>query len=472
MNATIERGTMLAERLEIKLIGTEGHDLKCACVCCESSDAGRIHSETGVTTAIPAQSLSVWDLCKVVTGDHEIAKQVMIEVGYFEPSHTNGHTNGHTKAKSAAAVFDAVCQRSEFRRRRGKHTPRLPIPAGCECQCFARTRVQCSSILITPYNGKGLNEANKNVGLYIPGRLPLPGETCLIVEGPKMPPHFTHWVTSPWGCRQTGFRKVCRRVPRCQRGHSHGRRQTRQRRRTNHHRLVIGHSRFRQGGIMSRRDGCPRRNRQGRHGGNRTCNCARRQKATSFRRSSMITTSARKIYHCRRSWWRDALHQASKLQFGGASKGYTTWTLDYLAIAVANGLKWLGLETSRSKVLLLDMELQPAFCRRRLLTLQDGASGFIPNAAGSMFGTCAALPPGIDKSSRVSSTALPATAMAWWFWTRFTNSTATAPTKTRARRCRLTQFNRGADRPNCARPLPTDRTSPRVISPAKMQSTG
>ena len=65
------------------------------------------------------------------------------------------------------------------------------------------------------------------------------------------------------------------------------------------------------------------------------------------------------------------LHKGSKLSFGGASKGFKTWTLDWLAIAVANGLPWLGFNTTRSKVLLIDMELQKAFCRRRLMTLQD-----------------------------------------------------------------------------------------------------
>jgi hypothetical protein len=65
------------------------------------------------------------------------------------------------------------------------------------------------------------------------------------------------------------------------------------------------------------------------------------------------------------------LHQGSKLSFGGASKGFKTWTLDYLALAVAYELPWLGCETRRSKVLLIDLELQEAFCRRRLMKLAD-----------------------------------------------------------------------------------------------------
>jgi hypothetical protein len=65
------------------------------------------------------------------------------------------------------------------------------------------------------------------------------------------------------------------------------------------------------------------------------------------------------------------LHKGSKLSFGGASKGFKTWTLDWLAMAVANGLPWLGFNTTRSKVLLIDLELQKVFCRQRLLTLRE-----------------------------------------------------------------------------------------------------
>ena len=65
------------------------------------------------------------------------------------------------------------------------------------------------------------------------------------------------------------------------------------------------------------------------------------------------------------------LHQGSKLQLGGASKGFTTWTLEYLALAIAYGLPWLGCQTRRSKVLLLDMELQEPFLDRRLNTLTE-----------------------------------------------------------------------------------------------------
>jgi RecA-family ATPase len=64
------------------------------------------------------------------------------------------------------------------------------------------------------------------------------------------------------------------------------------------------------------------------------------------------------------------LHQGSKLSFGGASKGYKTWTLQHMALAVAGGVPWLGFATRREKVLLIDLELQRPFVKRRLETLQ------------------------------------------------------------------------------------------------------
>ena len=68
------------------------------------------------------------------------------------------------------------------------------------------------------------------------------------------------------------------------------------------------------------------------------------------------------------------LHQGSKLSFGGASKSYKTWTLQALALAVASGYDWLGIKTKRHRVLLVDLELQPAFCFARLARLEEAQS--------------------------------------------------------------------------------------------------
>lgn len=42
-----------------------------------------------------------------------------------------------------------------------------------------------------------------------------------------------------------------------------------------------------------------------------------------------------------------------------------------MALSVAYGLPWLGFETAQSKVLVIDLELQEAFCRRRIVKLEE-----------------------------------------------------------------------------------------------------
>ena len=65
------------------------------------------------------------------------------------------------------------------------------------------------------------------------------------------------------------------------------------------------------------------------------------------------------------------LHQGSKMSLGGASKAYKSWALLNLALSVGYGMPWLGCLTARSKVLVINLEIQQAFCRKRLTTLAD-----------------------------------------------------------------------------------------------------
>jgi len=65
------------------------------------------------------------------------------------------------------------------------------------------------------------------------------------------------------------------------------------------------------------------------------------------------------------------MHRGSKLSAGGATKGYKTWTLDYLGLAVAYGVPWLGCETAPGRVLIVNFEIQSAFACRRLNVLAE-----------------------------------------------------------------------------------------------------
>ena len=86
-----EAGRLLAERLGLKVIGQEGHDLKCGCPLCSSSDAGRVHVDTGCFYCFACQkALNAFDLCKVVVG-HDAAKRLMIDVSLFDDWSGNGN---------------------------------------------------------------------------------------------------------------------------------------------------------------------------------------------------------------------------------------------------------------------------------------------------------------------------------------------------------------------------------------------
>ena len=60
------------------------------------------------------------------------------------------------------------------------------------------------------------------------------------------------------------------------------------------------------------------------------------------------------------------LHQGSKMVLGGGSKSYKTWCLIDLAVSVACGVPWWGLETSKGRVLYMNFEIQEGFFARRL----------------------------------------------------------------------------------------------------------
>ena len=60
------------------------------------------------------------------------------------------------------------------------------------------------------------------------------------------------------------------------------------------------------------------------------------------------------------------LHQGSKMVLGGGSKSFKTWGLCDLAISVASGVKWWGLNTHKGRVLYINFEIQEGFFGKRL----------------------------------------------------------------------------------------------------------
>ena len=90
---TREPGRLLAERLNLTIVGTEGHDAKIACVCCTSSDGGRVDLEKGLFHCfVCKKGFGAWGLALLVLGNHDAAVQAMKDVGLFDdrPHGSNG----------------------------------------------------------------------------------------------------------------------------------------------------------------------------------------------------------------------------------------------------------------------------------------------------------------------------------------------------------------------------------------------
>ena len=173
-------GRRLVERLGLSVVREDGRDLRIACVACRSEDNGHVDADTGVYGCWScSKGLSAWDLAKVVLGDVEAAKLVMIEIGLFEgrgPANRNTPTvaavNG--KPKSDEAAFLEVCRLKNVPPDAWRKYDAVPYRGGVKVPMFG-PRVSdvglesCSSIHITPENGKGIYEKGKPTGLFLPG---------------------------------------------------------------------------------------------------------------------------------------------------------------------------------------------------------------------------------------------------------------------------------------------------------------
>jgi len=221
-------GRLFADRLALPIVGTEGHDLKCGCEFCGSSDAGRVDQNTAAYFCYSCnKALSAWDYLKLRLG-HEAAKQMMVDVGLwsevygsngqastspaftevvdpitgkvFTPSAFN--SNGQAPSNQAPSndeIIDRIA--------RGKGTTAEGFRAyGAYVKngsvFFPTFRLDGDKIEKISYfhidapDHKGQTAKDKPAGLFLPvlpatadskTRVcrPRPGETCLITEGGK-----------------------------------------------------------------------------------------------------------------------------------------------------------------------------------------------------------------------------------------------------------------------------------------------
>jgi hypothetical protein len=184
INLNSQIGVELANRLGLQLNRRQGHDLAGRCIACKSSDAFRLHQQTGVGFCYSCQGKwSPFHVVETVLGDREQAKAMFVEMGIFQPTlsttasvtdpvetiaRQKGITPDSLRAFGAQAVSDGAI--------------RLPAygPDGQVCTTFS----------MMMQGGKGLFAKSKPAGLFFPHadgkvRLPQPREVWHLVEGPK-----------------------------------------------------------------------------------------------------------------------------------------------------------------------------------------------------------------------------------------------------------------------------------------------
>jgi hypothetical protein len=100
VNLKSQIGVELAGRLGLQLNRREGHDLAGACIACKSSDAFRLHQQTGVGHCYSCQGKwSPFQVAQTVLRDRERAKALLVEMGVYQP--TANHSTPVTDAITA-----------------------------------------------------------------------------------------------------------------------------------------------------------------------------------------------------------------------------------------------------------------------------------------------------------------------------------------------------------------------------------
>ena len=185
LNADSQVGVALAERLRLKLDRREGHDLAGPCIACKSSDAFRLHQQSGVAQCDSCGGKwSPFQVAEHVLGDRAQAKALLVELGVFRPT-------SDTARSTPPDLVGAIAKQKGIPRDSllayganvvSSDTIQLPAygPNGKQCTTF---RMSCKG-------GKGLFAKGKPAGLFFPHcddavRFPKAGETWCLVEGPK-----------------------------------------------------------------------------------------------------------------------------------------------------------------------------------------------------------------------------------------------------------------------------------------------
>jgi hypothetical protein len=192
-------GRQLAERLGLTIKGTEGHDLECACVSCDSSDAFRVHQDHGIGQCYSCGAkFSHFQLAKLILGDEQSAWRLLEELGLEEPrltSSKNGHKNNGdaNTASTEDLVLGIVHRIAKMKGVRAEDFEAYGARSkggAAVFPMFGPDGKPCSEFAISTKGGKGCNARGKPSGVFLPHengspRLPKEGEEWCLVEGVK-----------------------------------------------------------------------------------------------------------------------------------------------------------------------------------------------------------------------------------------------------------------------------------------------
>lgn len=182
-NSDSKTGVALAEHLGLQLPKREGHDLAGPCISCRSSDAFRLHQQTGVAQCYSCGGKwSPFQLAEAVLKDRERARSLMVEIGVFQP---NGTSAPALDPITAIALSKGITPDSLL-----AFGARATSPREVELPAYGPDGKNCTTFTMWVKGGKGLFAKGKKAGLFFPHvdgkvRLPKPGETWHLVEGPK-----------------------------------------------------------------------------------------------------------------------------------------------------------------------------------------------------------------------------------------------------------------------------------------------
>ncbi len=177
-------GIELASRLGLQLNRREGHDLAGPCIACKSSDAFRLHHQTGVGHCYSCQGKwSPFQVAETVLRDRERAKALLVEMGVFQPT-TNNSTSVTDPIAAIARQKGITPESLRAFGAQAVSTNAIRLPA------YGPDGKTCTTFSMTVQGGKGLFAKGKKAGLFFPHadgkvRLPQPGEVWHLVEGPK-----------------------------------------------------------------------------------------------------------------------------------------------------------------------------------------------------------------------------------------------------------------------------------------------